>query len=60
MKLISEYLEHAVQFERLANAERDFTFKAMMMDQAKRYRELAKLRIDRLNLVFVEQQKNST
>ena len=58
MKTVAEYLEHAAQSERLAADERDPKFKATLMEQAKHCRELARHRIDWLNLPFAERGKN--
>ena len=41
MKMIAEYLEHALNFERLAAAEDDPELKASLMKQAVSYRKLA-------------------
>lgn len=41
MKLLMEYLERAVQLERLASSERDADFKEQLLTQAKAYRQLA-------------------
>ncbi|MBR1174350.1 hypothetical protein JQ617_10335 [Bradyrhizobium sp. KB893862 SZCCT0404] len=41
MKLLVEYLERAVQLERLASSERDAAFKEQLLTQAKSYRQLA-------------------
>jgi hypothetical protein len=41
MKLLTEYLEHALTFERLAAAEQDPKLKAELEGQAKAYRRLA-------------------
>ena len=50
MKLISEYLEHARQFERLAAAETNPKAKKQMQDQAEAYHKLAKMRAVNLGL----------
>jgi hypothetical protein len=50
MKLILEYLEHAIQFERMAAEATDATLKARMLEQAKAYRRLAKERAKRLKI----------
>jgi hypothetical protein len=44
MKMIPEYLEHAIQFERMAAEATDATLKARMLEQAKAYRRLAEER----------------
>ena len=50
MKMIAEYLEHALQFERLAAAETDSTLKEALAKQALAYRKLAAERAERLKL----------
>jgi hypothetical protein len=44
MKMIAEYLEHALQFERLANETDDVALKKQMLKQAAEYRKLAEKR----------------
>jgi hypothetical protein len=41
MKLLTEYLERAVNLERLAAGEQDSNFKAELLNQAAAYRKLA-------------------
>ena len=41
MKMVAEYLEHALNFERLAAAENDPELKASLIKQAEAYRKLA-------------------
>ena len=41
MKMVAEYLEHALDFERLAAAEKDPELKASLLKQAEAYRKLA-------------------
>jgi hypothetical protein len=41
MKMLSEYLEHALTFERMAADETDRTLKAQFQSQADAYRKLA-------------------
>lgn len=41
MKLLTEYLERAVQLEQLADSELDPVFKEQLLKQAKAYRKLA-------------------
>ena len=41
MKMVAEYLEHALNFERLAAAENDPVLKASLIKQAEAYRKLA-------------------
>ena len=50
MKMIAEYLEHALQFERLAAAETDAALKEALGKQALAYRKLAAERAERLKL----------
>jgi hypothetical protein len=44
MKMAAEYLEHAHQFERLANTTDDSKLKALFLNQAAIYRDLARKR----------------
>ncbi|MDI3566830.1 hypothetical protein [Bradyrhizobium sp. Arg816] len=41
MKMLVEYLDRAVQLERLASSERDTNFKNQLLSQASAYRGLA-------------------
>jgi hypothetical protein len=41
MKLLTEYLEHAANFERLASEEANPQLRASFQEQAKAYRKLA-------------------
>lgn len=50
MKMIAEYLEHALQFERMAADETDPALKDTLAKQALAYRKLAAERAERLNL----------
>jgi hypothetical protein len=50
MKMLAEYLEKAITFERSANAEKDAKAKAELIAQAKAYRKLATERAERLGL----------
>ena len=50
MKLLGEYLEHALQFERMAAEELDPKLKAAMESQAKAYRKMAAKRAKILGL----------
>lgn len=50
MKLLTEYLERAVQFEALAANEADSAFKAELLKQAREYRRLAAKRAKELGL----------
>ena len=50
MKMIAEYLEHALQFERMAADETDLALKESLTKQAHAYRKLAEERAARLGL----------
>jgi hypothetical protein len=50
MKLITEYLEHALQFERLAAEESNPELKAQFENQAAAYRKLVGERTERYGL----------
>ena len=50
VKMIAEYLDHAIQFERMAAEATDPNFKESMLEQAQAYRKLAAERSARLNL----------
>jgi hypothetical protein len=41
MKLLTEYLERAVQLEQLAASELDCAFKSQLLEQAASYRKIA-------------------
>ena len=48
MKMVAEYLEHALQFEKLAEDAQDPAFKASLLKQAVAYRKLAGERAETL------------
>lgn len=50
VKMIAEYLEHAIQFERMAAEATDPTLKESLAKQAVAYRKLAAERAERLHL----------
>jgi hypothetical protein len=50
MQLLSKYLEHALQFERLAASEHDPKRKAELESQARAYRKLAVERARKIGL----------
>jgi hypothetical protein len=50
MKLLTEYLERAVNLERLAASEPDSTFKTELLNQAAAYRKLAAKRAQQYGL----------
>ena len=50
MKLLNEYLDHALAFERMAAQESNPTVKAQFQEQAQAYRKLAAERAARYGL----------
>jgi hypothetical protein len=50
MKLLVEYLDRAVNLERLAASEQDSTFKTQLLNQAAAYRKLAARRAEQYGL----------
>lgn len=48
--MIAEYLEHALQFEKMARDETDASLKDSLLKQAQAYRKLAAERAGRLGL----------
>ena len=50
VKMIAEYLEHALQFEKMAKEENDESLKASLIRQAEAYRKLAAERAGRVGL----------
>jgi len=50
MKMLAEYLEKAIDFEKLAAGETDPVLKENLLKQAKAYRKLAAERAQRFNL----------
>jgi hypothetical protein len=50
MKMLSEYLDHALTFERMAEAEDNPSLKAQFEKQAAAYRKLAKERAAKYGL----------
>jgi hypothetical protein len=50
MKMVAEYLEHALNFERMAAAESDPQLKANFEKQAAAYRKLATARAKELGM----------
>lgn len=51
--MIAEYLEHALQFERMASEATDAALRDSLLKQAAAYRKLAQDRAKRLNLLPV-------
>jgi hypothetical protein len=50
MKMLLEYLERAVELEKLASTEPNETFRAELLKQASAYRELAAKRAEEYGL----------
>jgi hypothetical protein len=50
VKMIAEYLEHALQFDRMSQGETDPALKEQLLRQASAYRKLAADRAERLGL----------
>ena len=50
MKMVAEYIEHALNFERMAAIETDPSLKADLVKQAVAYRKLAADRAKELSL----------
>jgi hypothetical protein len=57
MKMIAEYIEKAVNFERLAAEEKDSKLKAELLAQAEAYKKLARDRAKREGLPLPTQSK---
>jgi len=51
MKMVAEYLEHAIQFEKMAAEAREPALKESFVTQALAYRKLAAERAERQHLV---------
>ena len=56
MKMIAEYLEHALQFERMAREATDPALKESFLKQAVAYRKLATERADRIHVQIPAQR----
>jgi hypothetical protein len=56
MKMIAEYLENSLNFERLARDEKDPKLKADLEKQAAAYRKLATERAKKLGLPIPERR----
>ncbi len=50
MKILADYLEHALQFERMANETANDALKEKLLKQAADYRKLAEKRARKLGL----------
>jgi hypothetical protein len=59
MKMLAEYVEHAIQFEHLAADEGDPGVRARLLDQAKAYRKLAEERAARLKVTLPLPKKSN-
>ncbi len=59
MKLVTEYLEQAVQFERLAAAEKDSKLKTELEKQAAAYHALAAQRAKQLGVPVPKRPDNN-
>jgi hypothetical protein len=59
MKLLTKYLERAINLERLAASEQDSTFKTQLLDQAAAYRKLAAKRVKQYRPAASEPARNS-
>ncbi|MBR0793788.1 hypothetical protein JQ615_00100 [Bradyrhizobium jicamae] len=58
MKMLTEYLERAVEFEKLAAAEENNAFRAELLKQAAAYRKLAAQRAERYGLPMPSPPEN--
>ena len=59
MKMLTEYLERAVEFEKLAATEENAEFKAHLLKQAASYRRLAAKRAEEYGLPMPSPPENS-
>jgi hypothetical protein len=57
--MVAEYLEHALQFEKLAADEKDPAFKEQLLKQAATYRKLAGERAERQGLPMPPQPESN-
>jgi len=58
MKLLTEYIERALQLERLAAGEQDSAFKTQLLNQAAAYRKLATRRAEQYGMPAPSRPKN--
>jgi hypothetical protein len=58
MKMLTEYLERAVEFENLAANENNEAFKAELLKQAAAYRKLAAKRAEQYGLPMPSQPES--
>lgn len=59
MRMIAEYLEHAIRFEQMAEQATDPKFKDSLLQQATAYRKLAEQRAKKLNIAVPTQPAQS-
>jgi hypothetical protein len=60
MKMIAEYLEHALQFEQMAAETSDAELKTNFLNQAAAYHKLAEIRAEKLRVSLPRlRRKNS-
>lgn len=59
MRMIAEYLEHAIRFEQMAEQATDPQFKDSLLQQAAAYRKLAEQRAKKLNIALPKQPAQS-
>ncbi|TMJ05720.1 MAG: hypothetical protein E6G97_02130 [Alphaproteobacteria bacterium] len=60
MKMVAEYLEHAIQFAKMAAEASEFALKESFAKQARAYRSLAAERAERQNLARSSSNSDST
>ena len=59
VRMIAEYLEHAIRFEQMAEEATDLKFKDSLLQQAAAYRKLAEQRAKKLNIPLPKQPAQS-
>ena len=59
MKLVTEYLENVVQFERMAAEADDPDLRAKLMQQSEAYRNLAEKRAEQMGVPLPPRQPKS-
>lgn len=59
MRMIAEYLEHAIRFEQMAEEAIDPKFKETLLQQAIAYRKLAEQRAKKFNISLPKQPPQS-
>jgi len=60
VRMIAEYLEHAIRFEQMAELAADPKFKESLLQQAAAYRKLAEQRAKKLNISVPQRPPQST